>query len=87
MVSTDLQDQGIEPGDELNKVEMVSNRPTPDPGDEIEAESSDSVPSWPEPHRPRQRAHRRDHQLHQYEQSQRDAGGGSAGQESGANAA
>ena len=33
MVSTDLQDQGIEPGDELNKVEMVSNRPTPDAGE------------------------------------------------------
>ena len=27
-----IQDQGIEPGDELNKVEMVSNRPTPDCG-------------------------------------------------------
>ena len=24
--------QGIEPGDELNKLEMISNRPTPDPG-------------------------------------------------------
>ncbi len=41
MVSTDRQDQGIEPGDELNKVEMVSNRPTPDAGGEIEAESSE----------------------------------------------
>ena len=41
MVSTDRPDQGIEPGDERNKVEMVSNRPTPDPGDEIEAESSE----------------------------------------------
>ncbi|MGI8956385.1 MAG: aconitate hydratase [Chthoniobacterales bacterium] len=41
MVSTDRKDQGIEPGDEQNKVEMVSNRPTPDPGDEIEAESHD----------------------------------------------
>jgi aconitate hydratase len=41
MVSTDLQDQGIEPGDELNKVEMVSNRPAPDAGGEIEAESSE----------------------------------------------
>ncbi len=38
MVSTDREEQGIEPGDELNKVEMVSNRPTPDSGDEIEAE-------------------------------------------------
>ncbi len=41
MVSTDREEQGIEPGDQLNKVEMVSNRPTPDPGDEIEAESHD----------------------------------------------
>src|SRR5439155_2293949 len=41
MVSTDKQDQGINPGDELNKIEMVANRPTPDPGKEIEAESSD----------------------------------------------
>ncbi len=38
MVSTDRPEQGIEPGDEQNKVEMVSNRPTPDSGDEIEAE-------------------------------------------------
>ncbi len=38
MVSTDREEQGIEPGDQLNKVEMVSNRPTPDPGDDIEAE-------------------------------------------------
>ena len=30
MVSTDKRDQGIEPGDERNKVEMVTNRPTPD---------------------------------------------------------
>jgi aconitate hydratase A / 2-methylisocitrate dehydratase len=42
MASTDTkEDQGINPGDELNKIEMVSNRPTPDPGKEIEAESSD----------------------------------------------
>jgi aconitate hydratase len=42
MASTDkMEDQGINPGDELNKIEMVSNRPTPDPGKEIEAESSD----------------------------------------------
>ncbi len=41
MVSTDREEQGIQPGDEQNKVEMVSNRPTPDPGDEIEAESSE----------------------------------------------
>jgi aconitate hydratase len=40
MASTDKkEDQGINPGDELNKIEMVSNRPTPDPGTEIEAES------------------------------------------------
>jgi aconitate hydratase len=31
MASTDNRNQGIEPGDEGNKVEMISNRPTPDP--------------------------------------------------------
>jgi aconitate hydratase len=42
MASTDKkEDQGINPGDELNKIEMIANRPTPDPGKEIEAESSD----------------------------------------------
>jgi aconitate hydratase A / 2-methylisocitrate dehydratase len=41
MVSTDREEQGIEPGDAQNKVEMVSNRPTPDSGDEIEEESHD----------------------------------------------
>jgi aconitate hydratase len=42
MFSTDKkEDQGINAGDELNKIEMVSNRPTPDPGKDIEAESSD----------------------------------------------
>jgi aconitate hydratase len=42
MFSTDKkEDQGMNPGDELNKIEMVSNRPTPDPGKEIEAESGD----------------------------------------------
>src|SRR5438309_3170941 len=40
MFSTDKkEDQGINPGDELNKIEMIANRPTPDPGKEIEAES------------------------------------------------
>lgn len=37
MVSTDKRDQGIEPGDEQNKVEMVANRPTPDSAREIDA--------------------------------------------------
>src|SRR5437763_4713928 len=37
MVSSDNDDQGIEPGDERNKVEMVANRPTPDSVQEIEA--------------------------------------------------
>ena len=37
MVSSDKQDQGIEAGDQLNKVEMISNRPTPDRVDEIPA--------------------------------------------------
>ena len=42
MASTDKkEDQGINPGDELNKIEMTSNRPTPDSGKEIEAESND----------------------------------------------
>jgi aconitate hydratase len=41
MVSTDRPEQGIEPGDERNKVEMVSNRPTPDTGSEIAAESAE----------------------------------------------
>ncbi len=41
MFSTDRKDQGINPGDELNKIEMIANRPTPDPGKEIEAESHD----------------------------------------------
>jgi aconitate hydratase len=42
MVSSDQkEDQGINPGDELNKIEMVANRPTPDSGKEIEAESSE----------------------------------------------
>jgi len=41
MFSTDTKtDQGIIPGEALNELEMVSNRPTPDPGKEIEAESS-----------------------------------------------
>ena len=42
MFSTDKkEDQGINPGDELNKIEMVANRPTPDPGKEIEEESNE----------------------------------------------
>jgi aconitate hydratase len=42
MASSDTkEDQGINPGDELNKIEMIANRPTPDTGKEIEAESSD----------------------------------------------
>src|SRR5213594_870484 len=41
MFSTDTKDdQGIIPGEALNVLEMVANRPTPDPGKEIEAESS-----------------------------------------------
>jgi aconitate hydratase len=42
MFSTDnKEDQGISPGDQLNKLEMIANRPTPDSGKEIEAESSE----------------------------------------------
>ena len=41
MFSTDTkEDQGIRPGEARNVLEMVANRPTPDPGKEIEAESS-----------------------------------------------
>src|SRR5205809_30523 len=42
MVSSDNEDQGIEPGDERNKVEMTANRPTPDRVDEIEAKPGDT---------------------------------------------
>ena len=42
LVSTDNADQGIQPGDERNKVEMVSNRPTPDSVEEIEAKLGDT---------------------------------------------
>jgi len=41
MASTDKQDQGIEPGDERNKVEMVANRPTPDTAKELEDSTAD----------------------------------------------
>src|SRR5216684_4413265 len=41
MTSTDNEDQGIQPGDERNKVEMVANRPTPDTAKEITATSSE----------------------------------------------
>src|SRR5204862_1695015 len=41
MFSTDTkEDQGLSPGEARNVLEMVSNRPTPDQGKEIEAESS-----------------------------------------------
>jgi aconitate hydratase len=42
MASTDKDDQGIEPGDERNKVEMIANRPTPDSVTEIEAKPGDT---------------------------------------------
>ncbi len=35
MASTDKNNQGIEPGDERNKLEMISNRPTPDPAKDL----------------------------------------------------
>jgi aconitate hydratase A / 2-methylisocitrate dehydratase len=42
MASTDTkEDQGFNPGDQLDKIEMIANRPTPDAGKEIEAESSE----------------------------------------------
>src|SRR5436309_13624337 len=41
MFSTDTKDeQGIRPGEAMNVLEMVANRPTPDPGKEIETEAS-----------------------------------------------
>src|SRR5437899_11178639 len=42
MFSTDKkEDQGISPGDERNKIEMIANRHRADSGKEIEAESSE----------------------------------------------
>src|SRR5580765_3863287 len=41
MASTDNRDQGIEPGDERNKVEMIANRPTPDTAREFKASTAD----------------------------------------------
>ncbi|MFZ3376117.1 MAG: aconitate hydratase [Chthoniobacterales bacterium] len=41
MTSTDNEDQGIQPGDERNKVEMVANRPTPDTAKELEGSTAD----------------------------------------------
>jgi aconitate hydratase len=41
MASTDNRNQGIEPGDERNKVEMVANRPTPDTARELKASTAD----------------------------------------------
>src|SRR5260370_9400904 len=47
MFSTDTkEDQGISPGEARNVLEMVSNRPTPDPGKEIEAQSSQVFLHW-----------------------------------------
>jgi aconitate hydratase len=41
MTSTDDEDQGIQPGDERNKVEMVANRPTPDTAKELKDSTAD----------------------------------------------
>ena len=41
MPSTDQQSQGICPGEALNKLEMVANRPTPDSAKELEEVRSD----------------------------------------------
>ncbi len=41
MVSTDKRNQGIEPGDQRNKIEMVANRPTPDSARELESVKGD----------------------------------------------
>ncbi len=41
MVSTDKRSQGIEAGDQRNKIEMVANRPTPDSRSELESVHAD----------------------------------------------
>jgi aconitate hydratase len=41
MPSTDKSNQGIDPGEERNKLEMVSNRPTPDTARELKEETGD----------------------------------------------
>src|SRR6476469_2955986 len=41
MASTDKRNQGIEPGEERNKVEMVANRPTPDTAREFKTSTAD----------------------------------------------
>ncbi|HAF04037.1 MAG TPA: aconitate hydratase, partial [Spartobacteria bacterium] len=41
MASSDKEEQGIEPGDERNKVEMVANRPTPNTARELKASTAD----------------------------------------------
>jgi aconitate hydratase len=41
MPSTDKLNQGIDPGEERNKLEMVSNRPTPDSARALEKEAAD----------------------------------------------
>ncbi len=41
MPSTDEENDGIEPGESRNKLEMVSNRPTPDTARELEASKGD----------------------------------------------
>ncbi len=74
---------GIEPGEEHNKVEMVTNRPTPDSAKELKSQTADPFHHGAEPDRPRQRLDRGDHQLHEHEQPERDAGRRFAGEESG----
>jgi aconitate hydratase len=41
MPSTDKRDQGMEPGEERNKMEMVANRPTPDTARELKSSTGD----------------------------------------------
>lgn len=44
MPSTDQGGQNLQPGEERNKLEMVANRPTPDPVKEIAAETTEIFP-------------------------------------------
>src|SRR5438552_18911980 len=41
MPSTDKPNQGIEPGEERNKAEMITNRPTPDTARELNDSNAD----------------------------------------------
>ena len=74
---------GIDPGEERNKAEMVTNRPTPDTSERFARFDRGSISSWRKQDWPRQCFDRGHHQLHEHQQSERDAGGRFAGEEGG----